>query len=534
MPRAARRERKFNTAGPNVPEDHYTLPPLARWNLPEIEALIADKRYFVLHAPRQTGKTSCLLALVRHLNATGRYRAAYANVEPAQAARNHVARGIQTMLGCIARGAAVWGRDKFPARITSSLFRRTAPEEALTALLARWSAHGRKPLVLLLDEVDSLIGDTLISLLRQLRAGYADRPGAFPQTVVLCGVRDVRDYRIHSPSEGTIVTGGSAFNIKAESLRLGDFTREQMEALYAQHTAETGQKFTREALALAWDLTRGQPWLVNALARQATEKMEAGRDRSQPVTFDLLLDAKEQLIQRRDTHLDQLYARLEEERVRRVIEPILSNEDLPPEQIPPDDALYCRDLGLIRPEGKGYAIANALYREVIPRELTWTTQEGISQEVQWYQRPDGTLDLSKLLQAFQEFFREHSAHWIERFQYKEAGPQLLLQAFLQRVVNTGGRIEREYGLGRGRTDLLVLWPALRPKQKAVLELKVIRKTPARVESEGLKQTAAYMDTTGADEGHLILFDRRPGRSWRSRLFRRVKRSGPRKIVVWGL
>lgn len=77
--------------------------------------------------------------------------------------------------------------------------------------------------MLLLDEVDALVGDTLISLLRQLRAGYTQRPAAFPQTIILCGVRDLRDYRIHASSESEPVTGGSAFNIKAESLRLGDF-----------------------------------------------------------------------------------------------------------------------------------------------------------------------------------------------------------------------------------------------------------------------------------------------------------------------
>jgi hypothetical protein len=71
---------------------------------------------------------------------------------------------------------------------------------------------------------------------------------------------------------------------------------------------------------------------------------------------------------------------------------------------------------------------------------------------------DGSLDVDKLLSAFQEFFREHSEHWLERFQYKEAGPQLLMQALLQRIVNSGGRIEREYGLGMMRTDLLLLWP----------------------------------------------------------------------------
>ena len=141
------------------------------------------------------------------------------------------------------------------------------PLGSLGGLLTAWAANSDRPLVLLFDEVDTLVGDTLISVLRQVRSGYTDRPAGFPQSIVLCGVRDIRDYRIHGTKE--IITGGSAFNIKAESLRLGDFTRADVEKLYAQHTEETGQRFEPAVIDLVWDLTQGQPWLVNALARRA-------------------------------------------------------------------------------------------------------------------------------------------------------------------------------------------------------------------------------------------------------------------------
>jgi hypothetical protein len=203
--------------------------------------------------------------------------------------------------------------------------------------------------------------------------------------------------------------------------------------------------------------------------------------------------------------------------------------------VPNDDALYVRDLGLIRFEpGKTMAIANPIYREVIPRELTWTTQEKLVQDTAWYVRPDGRLDVSKLLAAFQEFFREHSEHWIDRFDYKEAGPQLLMQAFLQRIVNGGGRVEREYGLGRRRTDLLVVWPAVTPPQKAVIELKLVRKQPEKALEEGLEQTSDYMDRCGTSEGHLVLFDRRAGRTWEEKVSRREEQRRGRSITVWGM
>lgn len=142
--------------------------------------------------------------------------------------------------------------------------------------------------------------------------------------------------------------------------------------------------------------------------------------------------------------------------------------------------------------------------------------------------------MPKLLAAFQTFFREHSEHWIERFDYKEAGPQLLLQAFLQRIINGGGRIEREYGLGRMRTDLLILWPYASDRvQKVVLELKILHKGLEQTIAHGLEQTYEYLDRRGGEEAHLLIFDR-GGRAWEEKLFRQRQSFRGRDIEVWGM
>ena len=147
----------------------------------------------------------------------------------------------------------------------------------------------------------------------------------------------------------------------------------------------------------------------------------------------------------------------------------------------------------------------------------------------------GGLDVGKLLAAFQAFFREHSEHWVERFEYKEAGPQLLLQAFLQRVVNKGGRIEREYGLGRMRTDLLIVWPQGERTRRFVVECKLLHKSLEQTMPAGLAQTAEYMDRCQAEAGHLVIFDRTEGRSWDEKVFRdrRMSPAGA-EIEVWGM
>lgn len=142
--------------------------------------------------------------------------------------------------------------------------------------------------------------------------------------------------------------------------------------------------------------------------------------------------------------------------------------------------------------------------------------------------------MEKLLTEFQQFFREHSAHWVERFDYKEAGPQLLLQAFLQRILNGGGRIDREYGLGRQRTDLLIAWPYGEQVQRVVLELKIQRKSLEYTLQQGLEQTWEYMDACGTADGHLIIFNRDPAIPWDDKIFRREVQHQGHSIVVWGM
>ena len=527
--------RFFNTAGPIKAEMHYHISPLARLDCDDFLQLIRQEKYFVLHAPRQTGKTSALLALRDELNASGEFRCVCVNVEVGQTAREDVAAAMRAILSALARAARHTLDDLFVTDIWRSILDDAGPNDALGETLACWAAADPKPLVLMIDEIDALIGDTLLAVLRQLRAGYPERPRRFPQSVILCGVRDVRDYRIRSSAENAIIAGGSAFNIRAESLRLGDFSRAEVESLLAQHTEETGQAFTEEARRDIWELTQGQPWLVNALAYEACWGNKAGRDRSRSITTDAIQDAREQLILRRETHLDQLTDKLQEERVRRVVEPLLKGAD-DAGSFAAADLQYVRDLGLVRTDDP-IAIANPIYREVIPRDLTYTTQAGFYHDPAWYVDADGTLQVGKLLAAFQEFFREHSEHWMERFQYKEAGPQLLLQAFLQRIVNSGGRIEREYGLGRMRTDLLLIWPVGGDRgktQKVVIECKVLRRGLERTLREGLEQTRAYMDRCATAEGHLVLFDRSEGKSWDDKVYRREETEGGAPVEVWGM
>jgi len=520
----------FNTAGPVNPEDHYYLP--NKLDEQELRMLIAQKKYFILHAPRQTGKTTAISEFIKRINHENQYTALYVNVEAAQAARSNIKDGMETILEEFLNHI----KNQFPheqhfiSYLEAKVDNQKFSGSSLKSILQYWSTHSSKPIILFIDEIDSLVGDTLISVLRQLRSGYTKRPLSFPQSMCLIGVRDVRDYRIWSEVEQQIILGGSAFNIKAKSLRLSDFTKEDVQKLYEQHTHETGQQFTPETVTYAFEQTQGQPWLVNALAYEAC--FEDVKDHTKTITKEDLERARETLIKRRDTHLDVLIDRLKEDRVRKIIDAIIKGKDTSLD-VPTDDIQYVIDLGLIKKKNKDLVIANPIYQEVLPRELTYVTQLTLPQQTVWYQKPNGSLDTQKLLNGFSQFFRENADVWLEKFDYKESGPHLLIMAFLQRIINGGGTILREYALGKKRVDLLVTWPYENNQtQRIVIELKVWYGPKAY--QEGLEQTAKYMNTSNATEGHLVIFDRRENRTWDEKIYDKIETHENKTIHVWGM
>jgi hypothetical protein len=493
--------RHFNTGGPCEPDRHYMVPPLPRF--PEARELIDQQAYFVLHAPRQTGKTTTLRALAKALTEEGRYAALYFTCEEASTGDQGAA--MRVMLDAL-RSAA---RIRLPAELQPPPFPEAPDGRLLGAALGAWARACPRPLVVFFDEIDALVGDTLIGVLRQLRAGFPERPRDFPWSVILCGMRDVRDYKLASGGDQPRIGSASPFNVKVESSRLGDFTFDDVRLLYGQHTAATGQPFDEAALSRAFELSAGQPWLVNALAREIVDKMKVPP--AEPITVDHADQAKERLILARATHLDSLLARLTERRVRRIIEPLITGDDMPGDDLD-DDLAYVRAMGLIAGT-KPVRVANPIYREVIVRVLASAAEESVTADPKSFVLPDGRLAFNKLLRAFAAFWQEHGPALQTAMPYPEAAPQLVLMAFMQRIVNGGGYIDREYGVGRGRVDLLLRWPyrgadGTRKVQRRAVELKVWRAGRADPKKQGLEQLDGYLAQLRLGRGVLVIFDRR--------------------------
>ncbi|GBO55079.1 hypothetical protein APA_3129 [Pseudanabaena sp. lw0831] len=482
----------FNTAGPCKPNIHYMLPASDR--LPELEQLIAQENYFVIHAPRQTGKTTAMMALAQELTASGKYCAVMVSVEVGSAFPDQPEIAEKAILGAWYKNARFW--------LPKELHPPSAPEaesgQRINAVLSAWAEISPRPIVLFIDEIDSLQNQTLITVLRQLRDGFPLRPQGFPQSVALVGMRDVRDYK-YASGGGERLNTSSPFNIKVRSFTLSNFTLEEVRNLYQQHTEATEQIFTPEAIDLAFHLTQGQPWLVNAIAKEITEYI--AKDTNTPITPEFVNQAKEILIQRQDTHLDSLAERLREERVRAIIQPILAGQELP--DVPQDDVRYVLDLGLCSNEN-GLAIANPIYQEVLPRVLAYVTSASMGYIQPIWLSEQGEFLPERLLESFLGFWRQHGEPLFKSTPYPEIAPHLVLMAFLHRVVNGKGTLEREYAIGSGRMDLCLRYG----KVTLGMELKVWRDRKPDPLNEGLKQLDKYLSGLNLDTGWLVIFDRR--------------------------
>ncbi|MGW0805906.1 ATP-binding protein [Nonomuraea sp. NPDC002799] len=354
------RAKYFNTTGPCDPQRHYMLPATQR--LPQARVLVEMDRYFVLHAPRQTGKTTTLDALASELNAQGDIAALMFSCERAKSAGDDVGWAESLLLDSLREAAegSGWPEELLPP----DPWPQVTPGSRFGRALSEWCRRCPRRVVLLLDEIDALQGNSMVSILSQLRDGHNARPKGrpFPASVVLCGLRDVRDYKVASGGKPDGSNPASPFNIITESLRLGDFTTDEIAELYGQHTQATGQEFTKDAVDQVFELTQGQPWLVNALADELISEMGV----TGAITSGRVEEAKERLIRARATHLDALVARLHEPRVKRVIEPIVAGTSPGLDAAFDDDASYVHDLGLIRGT-RDLEIANPIYREVLTR-----------------------------------------------------------------------------------------------------------------------------------------------------------------------
>ena len=505
-------ERIFNIAGPCNPEDNYMLPAMQR--LPEVTRLIKDKAYFVVHAQRQCGKTTAFRTLVDEINSKGEMGAMYCSLEVMQEFPEPES-CIPKIVNTIAQRACDYPQVFGPLRAAElkSEIDIADIDTAVLLLLRRLSQLASKPVALFFDEADCLSGAALVTFLRQLRKGKIEFTAGrdFPQSIALIGMRNIRDYKAKIRPDSETLGSASPFNVITKALTLRTFTQGEVKELYSQHTAETGQIFEPGVAEQAFAYSCGQPYLVNALAKWCVDEIH-DRRYNEPITLDNMHEAKEKIIRERGIHLDSLMERMKEPRVRPIVEAVMTGKA---EQIDTleGDVSYVLDLGILVEERGVLKPANPMYAEIIGRYLSWGSQRDfmrVMPENPWVK--DDALDMPGLLAAFQQFWRENAGSLVPCFGYRESFPHILLQAFLQRVINGGGEIIREMALGRGALDLGIVFHG----NKYAVEIKLAANyAKNRVKSH--EQLKRYLDTLGVNEGWLVVFDTLENTDWDAKI-----------------
>jgi hypothetical protein len=488
---------------------------------PGIGEMIENEYYFTLHAPRQTGKTTCLNFLTDTINNEGQWYALNCSLATL---RNTVAEN-ETMTKVVSQINAAMDssgveviREK--AFTYNSLPGMDAPDYKVRKILNQLCRDLDKDLVVFFDEADLLSGQGLLSFLAQVRDGYLYRDetvNRFPRSMALVGMRDILDCLIKVRPDDESPGEGSPFNVNKESLTLSNFSRDEIRALYGQHSAAAGQQFDDSAMDRAWDWTEGQPWLVNALADQIVS-VQLKNDHRETITVGHFDQAAETLVKGRSTHVGSLLARLREPRVIRVMDAVFAGNDL---TIPvnSDDRRFCLDLGLLSEnEDRTLRPANKIYGEAMSRALTDEIEHFLDIDVETKSWTDGRiLHMSGLLREFQIFWRQGSDSFPFRhgdfaaFKYDEAIYSFMLLAYLQKIVNSGGLVYREYAEGRGAVDIAIHYGG----HEYLVEVKL---KGEKTLDDWQRQLAGYLDAAGQDEGWLVIFDRDRNKAWEEKIY----------------
>lgn len=484
--------RRFNTAGPNDSARHTTIS--ARSRVPALWDIIEQGSYFVLHAPRQMGKTTLLLDLAAELNREKKHVAAVVSLEPG-AAFPGVDAAELAMLDSWRYDLAAY----LPADISAPRWPDAPPGNRIGAALSAFAQECQRPLVIFLDGLDTLSREVRVSVIRQIRAGKPRRPKGFPWAIGFASLRDPRELETgHGPSSAAVPT--SSMSLEAEVIPLPPLSREHVGHLCESLSERLSQPVLSTAVDRVFDLTSGSPYLVNSLLQRIVEMFE---QRKGPISASDVEKARDAVLDRRGGLMDEVVDRMRDARFKQLLETVSQGtlRDLSSEE-----ARAAVDLGIIRelPEGT-VQFASSMWRALISRQLPSSKSSMFTTDKPAWVRPDGRLDPEKLLETFLEFWRRHGDQVFAGATYGELSP-LVLTAFLNGIVKNGGLIEREYALGRGRMDVCI-----RQGGTAVaLVVKVRRDRDTDPVVEGLAQVDEALARQGIDHGWLVIFDRRKG------------------------
>ncbi|MEB3232715.1 MAG: ATP-binding protein [Leptolyngbyaceae bacterium] len=517
--------RRFNPVGPCQRDLHYILDPQER--LPLVAQVIDQLGYFWVHGPRQTGKTTALSILAQDLTNRGQYAAVLVSAAAASVAAYEEAIAEDAFLYELQQSARL-----LPESLRPPQWEYQVPGQRIRAALSTWATACPRPLVIFIDDVDALDDRPLLSLLRQIAGGFSQRPRHFPQSIGFIGLQDVNELSLpwgRRTSRQEWMTPGSLFHrMKAASFTLNAFTVEDVANLYQKHTNETGQLFTLEAVDRAFEVTQGQPWLVNVLANQVIANT------GEPIESLLIDVATEQLIGQQKTHIDHLFSRLWEKRVQNIVEPLLMGQ--PTTQAIPEDLTYVLDSGLCCLDRYGGLLfANPIYKAIAFYHLSTPALVSLTMlkpdDPSWVNFK-GVVNVQKVLEALLSLWQHQGDTWLDTLPYRGIAPYLAISAFFQRIVRVHGHLSSTIDLAQNR--LRLDWQS--GAGLVYIVVMVWRDRQPDPLDDGLTYLETVASTNEASQTWLILVDQRAERNadWqRTRLETSQTASGRSVAVLRG-
>ncbi|MDR3152997.1 MAG: hypothetical protein LBW85_01705 [Deltaproteobacteria bacterium] len=513
--------RRFAACGPADPLLHFTLP--AEDRLPEALSALERGEAFVIPPARLSGRTTHLKSLASALNRRGNVLALHVPLETAAMASDQA--DFRRLFCARLREALADSAQEELRKAGFSGEEDRDPRLFLKPALSGLCASLPRPLALLLDDLETLPGYFLLSLLHQFRDSWAGRSAyPFPRSCVLCGAGAEREI---SPAPEPGLGGPRApVDLPALPLEVPPFTEAEIRRLLALHTAEGGREYSPEAAEEAFYWSGGAPAAVGALARAVDEEILTG-DHSRKAAGKDFDQAAAKVMQRREAGISGAVKALEDPAAALAFEAMVLGAPGLPKEADGEALRRARLAGLLR-EGEGeLAPASPLVRDACLEEITRMIAYGMHKGAE-RRAPEGReTDMTAALKAFQGYFQENRDAVPAPFGMRKALGHLALLAFLKKTLPSDSSLLAEFGLGRGRLDLLAL---IRGEASPVGA--VVKESETRLK-EAVSPMSRYMDRCRAKEGWLVAFDPDPSVGWEKKITWRTEKHDGRAVHIVG-
>jgi hypothetical protein len=468
--------RIFNTSGPNILSQHYTLPRLDL--IAKGKDMVKNSRYFTIWAPRQSGKSTYFRSLATELEKEG-YFVCHINFE------NYLESSLNSFMQRLTQALKEsWGID-FEGLELSDVFHKIEQVKD-------------KKFVLIIDEVEGINPKYFGQFLHTIRNSYHSREKHGLKSVIFVGVSNIT---------GVVQDNASPFNI-SDSLPIDYFTKEEVFELLEQHETETGQLFAPEVKAKIFAITVGQPGLVNGFAARL---LETNNDKPLIDYLDYSIVEDWYLYKALDKNVANVINKAK--KYQKFLEGLLFLERKTKFDIDKEDVRFFFTNGLIKDDEAGNIVFWVpLYKKRLQKYF-YPIMNGESQTIQaniWldnYLAADGKLNMDKIIREYQSYAQKRGfRYFIENDPdgnpkgLREAALMYSFETYIQSFLEVfKGKSYLEPHVALGRSDLIINIL----NNEWIIEAKIFHNITQF--TDGKTQLAYYIKSLGLTKGIYLIF-----------------------------